>query len=906
MTVTGAVALADEANRLVGVAPKRALRVSDEAVRAARAAGDRAAESQALRAQGRAYRELSRLEEATDALRRAVRRAESGGAAFAAGEARMSLAFVLLERGRTRQALAQADRAADGLRGVPAAHVLMQRGLLYQHCGRTTEALDCYRRALPVLRRADDTLHEARVLNNRGVLYMQAGRLAEAEVDLTRAAELYTGLGQGLAAADSDWNLGMIAARRGDIPTALQRYDAAEATYQRVGSPEPDSLVHRGELLLSARMHREAREVAARAVAELTAAGNSMVLAEALLLQAQAAMAESESGRVTSDNDMARDAAARATTLFVRQKRPGWAAMARYVGLRAEEDAGRLTPSLRRRALRAARELAAIGWRAQELDARLIAARVAMETGDRATARRELTAAAAARSTGPLELRIRAWYAEALRRLEDDDRPGAQRALRAAMRVLDQHRSMLGATELRVHLAYHGAEVAALALELALAGGSPRQILDCTERWRARALWHPIRPPADAGLASALVDLRQVTGQLETALLGTGDGNAAGGATVGGSAAAQSAVVRGGTVRLQARKATLEDRVRRLARQTAGSQFASLVDPPTVPALAGELGERALVEIVRLGQTLFAVTVRDGTARVHELGDLRQVRRNRELLLFALRRLALGHGTPDSLAAARAAGERAAAALDGALFGPLSEVIGDRPLVLVPPGELQALPWSALPSCHKRPLTVAPSATMWLRASQAPAEPGGVLLAAGPGLDGAAAEIADLAAAYGTGALTGSAATVEAALAGLDGAAVAHIAAHGRIRSDNPLFSALDLADGPLTVYDLERLGRAPRLVLLPACQSGVGQVLAGDEVLGLTSALFALGTRTVVATVIPVPDEATRPMMLALHAALGRGLLPAEALAQARTAADVHDSAALATASGFVCYGAG
>src|SRR5262249_8531617 len=224
----------------------------------------------------------------------------------------------------------------------------------------------------------------------------------------------------------------------------------------------------------------------------------------------------------------------------------------------------------------------------------------------------------------------------------------------------------------------------------------------------------------------------------------------------------------------------------------------------------------ALVEIVRLERSLFAVTVRDGSARMHPLGDSRQVRRNQELLLFGLRRLALGHGPPEALEAARTAAEQAAARLDAALFGPLSDLVADRPVVLVPPAELQALPWSALPSCTKRPRTAAPSAAMWLRASRAadaaetrgPAgrAGGGVLLAAGPGLDGAQAEIADLADLYGVAPMTGPDATVEGALVGLDGAAVAHIAAHGRVRRDNPLFSALDLADGPLTVYDLERL----------------------------------------------------------------------------------------------------
>ena len=147
---------------------------------------------------------------------------------------------------------------------------------------------------------------------------------------------------------------------------------------------------------------------------------------------------------------------------------------------------------------------------------------------------------------------------------------------------------------------------------------------------------------------------------------------------------------------------------------------------------------------------------------------------------------------------------------------------------------------------------------------------------------------------------------MESTLTALDGADVAHVAAHGSLRGDNPLFSALALADGPLTAYDLERLSRAPRLVLLPACQSGAGHVHAGDEVMGLTSALFALGTRTAVATVVPVPDEATRPLMVALHAGLRRGLPTAAALAEAQAATDRADPVALATAGGFVCYGAG
>ena len=325
--------------------------------------------------------------------------------------------------------------------------------------------------------------------------------------------------------------------------------------------------------------------------------------------------------------------------------------------------------------------------------------------------------------------------------------------------------------------------------------------------------------------------------------------------------------------------------------------------------LGAALGDTVLVELVGTfaDDVLAAVTVRDAEPRLHLLGSREAARRELEALLFALRRLALGHGAVERARDQVAAG---AARLEAAVLEPLQDVLGDRPLVIVPTGSLRSTPWSLLPCCVGRSVTVAPSAAVWLRAVERPARRGRrgrTVLVCGPGLDGAAAEIEELAGAYPAAVrLDGDAATVQSALSALDGAEVAHVAAHGTLRGDNPLFSALALADGPLTAYDLERLSRAPRLVVLPACQSGAGAVLAGDEVMGLTSALFALGTRTAVATVVPVPDEATRPLMVALHAGLRRGRPTAQALAEAQAGVDRSDPAALATAGGFVCYGAG
>jgi hypothetical protein len=173
-----------------------------------------------------------------------------------------------------------------------------------------------------------------------------------------------------------------------------------------------------------------------------------------------------------------------------------------------------------------------------------------------------------------------------------------------------------------------------------------------------------------------------------------------------------------------------------------------------------------------------------------------------------------------------------------------------------------------------------------------------IVLMAGPGLDHAEPEIAALARRYPEAiVLTGAAATAAATADALDGAALAHIATHGRFRADHPLFSSLDAADGPLYVYDLERLGTAPQLLILSACESALSGVRPGDELMGLASAVFALGTRTLIASVTPVNDSDTRTLMLALHAELAAGLTPAAALAAASAGTGI---------GGFVCFGFG
>ena len=220
--------------------------------------------------------------------------------------------------------------------------------------------------------------------------------------------------------------------------------------------------------------------------------------------------------------------------------------------------------------------------------------------------------------------------------------------------------------------------------------------------------------------------------------------------------------------------------------------------------------------------------------------------------------------------------------------------------MIVPTGNLHAVPWASLPIGAQRPLSLSPSVQLWLAAG-AGAGDGRAVFCAGPRLSEVRGEVRELAQAYpGAVVLEGDAATAAATSAALDGATLAHIACHGRFRADNPLFSSLELADGPLMVLDIERLRRAPEMIVLSACDVALSDAQPGDELRGFAAALLAMGARTIIASVIPVPDDATRSLMRRLYAELATGRPPSQALALAQGSAG-QDGAA-----GFVCIGRG
>jgi CHAT domain-containing protein len=272
---------------------------------------------------------------------------------------------------------------------------------------------------------------------------------------------------------------------------------------------------------------------------------------------------------------------------------------------------------------------------------------------------------------------------------------------------------------------------------------------------------------------------------------------------------------------------------------------------------------------------------------------------------FALRRLARSRPGDDpagALAILAAVGEK----LQDALLGPAARHLGERPVVVVPPGKLHTIPWGLLPALRDCVLTVAPSATAWLHAQRTrPPSRRDVTLIRGPGLATEGAEVPSVARLYDdVTVLAGADATTEKVLRALDGAWLAHVAAHGTFRADSPLFSSLGIHDGPLTVYDFEQLRRAPYRLVLSSCDSAVGAPAGADELLGLVSSLLPLGTAGIVAAIVPLNDNAAVPVMIALHSQVRAGRTLAESLSSVRHQLS-GDPVLRATAESLVTLGA-
>jgi tetratricopeptide (TPR) repeat protein len=785
--------------------------------------------------------------------------------------------------------LAYAGRPKDGLKRLEEAEQLgrsdgdpwlnLRRAHVLYVAGRYEDALIDVDRSLAGSHRAQDHLWEARGLNTRCIINLALGDVTSAERDARAAEEVFDRLDQKLESAHSVHNRAIAAHHRGDLPEALRLMDVVTERYAAIEVAPSDLVIDHAQTLLTAGLTQEARSMTAAALAGTDLP--PVKRAEILLTAAQAALLDGDVAAAHGDANFA-------GRLFAAQERPRWSHRAQLLALQTRYLAEHPelqdpawsgdhpnSPAKQRQRhqqlLKDSEPLldALTRERAAELAvAQVLHGRIARDAGMPEEAQRSFEQAARSRHTGSALARAAGWLAAALLADLREDRRALLYACRRGLDAVDEYRALLGDLELRALATRHGNELLTLAMHAVKARGDARGMLWWIERWRATALATPgARPLQDKDLQRKIAALRDVDRRLDA----------------GGTA----------TENLRQERARLETEVRRVYRRqpaevrqapgaTTGDVLASLVDT-------------VLVVPMYLDGVLYALTASDGRVRRRVVGPLADALREAKFARFALRRAAYGRDADVAAAASR---------LQTALLGKADSTWSGRRTVLIPPADLLTAPWGLLPALADAELTVSPSMRLWAVARGAPPSTGHIALVTGPGLSTGETEVTALSPVYHRArAIGGEGATVEAALQLLDGAGLAHIAAHGAFRADAPLFSSLLMADGPLHVHDLDRLQRPPHAMVLSACDSGNAAPIGPSEALGLVTSLLAMGTRTVIASVVPVNDRATIEVMRIIHEVVGAGGSLAQGWLRARQAAD--DPLHRATAAAFTAWGA-
>ena len=212
-------------------------------------------------------------------------------------------------------------------------------------------------------------------------------------------------------------------------------------------------------------------------------------------------------------------------------------------------------------------------------------------------------------------------------------------------------------------------------------------------------------------------------------------------------------------------------------------------------------------------------------------------------------------------------------------------------LFVVPHGALHYLPFQALHDgrgylIERSAVTVWPSAAVGARLLAQPQGTAATLTGFGnPTTDrnvplpGAEREVQQVARLFGRSEVyVQQDATRQRFRSNANRSSVLHVAAHAEVDEVDPLFSRILFASTPtetglLEARDIYGLNLAGvDLVTLSACESGLGKVARGDEIIGFTRSFLSAGVNSIVASLWPVADESTDLLMNRLYKELAAG----------------------------------
>lgn len=865
------------------------------------ASGDLTIQAACLRMLGHAHRALGHHTQCLDLYDQAAHLYRTARLPLEATRTRLGAVTALMYLGRTAEALALGRRmrrifARHGA-SLEAAKLEANLAIIHARLHRPRRALALADSAAASFAALDEELLLAQINVNRANMLTDIGAFRPALDAYTAARAAFAARDMRSWTAKIDVNVGYLYAAQGHYNQALRAFSTAGQVFAALDSPRDLAAANLdlAELYLALNLDAEAVTLAAGAAATFAAEGMTHDMARALLMQAQAlAAGNDEPGEALSLLEQA-------SATFADEEYAVGVAMIRLhqAALLMETDPGAaLHHVMAAEPVLAQHELAA-----QHGQSLLLKALAHEKLGERRSAYAGFRRAARiADRYGLPWLLAQARHGDGRLR-ERHDPEGARRAYEAAIEATESMRAELQPDEMRISFVHGrlGPYEDMLRLLLRTNDGRHREeAFALVERARARALLDMLAgnldvagDPGTTATDGVRVDLRgrirQLREELNWQLSVVHDWS---------DDAHQRRTRLGRREALHTARA-LEEELHGLIRQwrvlepaDATLGVASVFDVADVQAHLAS-GQALLEYTIVDDEVLAFVIARDTVTLVRRICSASAVGRLIDRLYAGLQRFSYGeewagrHG-----AELQKTADSHLERLGAALLAPLAGVLAgyDR-LVIAPHGPLHYVPFHALRGpggdlLDTHEISVIPSASVWVVCRErmqaaAPPTQGALVLGVDdsqtPWMAHEAESVGRLFA--GARVFTGpeaSLATVHRESARCD---MLHLACHGVFRSDDPLFSALRLADGWLTVHDIYNLHLHARLVTLSGCQTGQQSIGPGDDLIGLARGFFSAGASQLVVSLWMVNDASTSVFMEHFYAALSAGQGAAAAL---------------------------
>lgn len=464
------------------------------------------------------------------------------------------------------------------------------------------------------------------------------------------------------------------------------------------------------------------------------------------------------------------------------------------------------------------------------------------------------------------------------------DAPAALVAVRSALDRMEKTRADLQDSSRRAGFLEQRQGLYAFAVDLALRVNKPADGFELAERARSRAFLDLIGSAAlSKGRTHALAQeesaLRARLAEATALARDPGEDEGVGATTP--------------RVRLEAVEREYQAFLVRVRRESGEQASLMAVEPVTVAEIQTLLPpDTVLVEYMVARGEVVVWLVDKATVQV------RRVPFARELLVRDVRefRAAIADGAPLADVEARAT------ALHRTLVGPAQAALAGKRLLVVPHDVLHYLPFGALRTPQGRwfvedhAIATVPSASVLKFLVDKGTQRNDRVLAVGnPELGPALAlryaeyEVRAIRDRYpsSTTLLTQAGASEHRVKREVGAAGLIHFAVHGELNEEDPMASALllvpgDGEDGRLQVRELFATELNARLVVLAACETGLGKLSRGDELVGLQRAFLYAGTPTVLTTLWKVDDRASYVLMRTFYEQLAaKGATEALRMAQ-------------------------